>query len=69
MSGINDQNISEKFPTVSGDDRWDSWNLGELVGLEGWLSLLPVCGLVVALYGFAGSPWRRAQGASVDGDP
>lgn len=66
---INDQNISEKFPTVSGDDRWDSWNLGELVGLEGWLSLLPVCGLVVALYGFAGSPWRRAQGASVDGDP
>jgi hypothetical protein len=63
---INDQSILERSRTsgVSADDRWDSWNVGEILGLKGWLSLLPACGLVLALYHFAASGWpgdKRSQ--------
>jgi len=68
---INDQSILERSRTseVSGDDRWDSWNVGEILGLKGWLSLLPACGLVLALYYFAASGWpgdKRSQARDIE---
>ncbi len=60
---VNSQSISEPYPTEAGNNLFDSWNLGEVMGLTGWASLLPALALVVAIYGYAGSPWTRGRSA------
>jgi len=50
----------------SGSDRWDAWNWGERVGLQGRASALPVGALTLLLFLFAasGSPGRTGAGAA-----
>jgi hypothetical protein len=38
---VSRQSVFERRPGVSGGDRWDSYNLGELAGLSGAWSLVP----------------------------
>jgi len=43
---INTQSMLEKFPSDDSPSDWDSYNLGELIGLRGLWSLLPLLGWV-----------------------